>query len=295
MWSLLLLACEAPTRTSAAPPPAPVVEQAAVLVAPPPVWPSEGAPLRAPAAAWAEGARLTVYVDGGHGAPGNDGMEAVDCAREGDLTLTYADALTERLRRSAHLDVTESRRDGALTYAQRIRAAERAEADLLLSLHVDSRAGPVPAVQSPTTGCWSQDQAEGFAVLWSDEGAAARVERRQTFARALAARLVEAGFTPYSGWVYSGIYDGDPEHPGVFVDRHAPRYRILMLRRPRVPSLIVETHHGLDPDEHARWSEPRTWDAFAAAIEAGLADVARLSPGPAHPGAPAARRPGPRP
>ena len=269
MWPLLLFACQSPEIPSAVAAPAPVEELPAAPAPPVAVWPEEGAPLRAPEARWTEGARLSVYVDGGHGAPGNSGMVTVDCAAEGDLTLGYADALTARLSRSERLTVTESRRDGALTYDQRIAAANKGKYGLLLSLHVDSREGPTPPTLAES-GCWAQDGAEGFAVLWSDEGPLAAA--RQTFARAIANRMVEAGFPAYSGWVY-GQYGADPEHPGVFVDRHAARTRVRMLRRPRVPSVIVETHHGLDPDEHARWSEARTLDAFAAAVEAALADA----------------------
>jgi N-acetylmuramoyl-L-alanine amidase len=68
------------------------------------------------------------------------------------------------------------------------------------------------------------------------------------------------------------LYDGDPEQPGVFVDRHEPGYRIMMLRRPRIPSVIIETHHALDFEEVERWKEPRTLEAFSAAVAQGLVD-----------------------
>jgi N-acetylmuramoyl-L-alanine amidase len=45
-----------------------------------------------------------------------------------------------------------------------------------------------------------------------------------------------------------------------------------MLRRPRVPSVIIETHHALDFEEAERWKEPRTLEAFAAAVAQGLVD-----------------------
>jgi N-acetylmuramoyl-L-alanine amidase len=271
MLLLLLSACAPPP--AAVEPPAPPPE--VVVVAAPPPWPMPGAPLRSPVASWPEGASFALYVDGGHGAPGNPGMQAVSCADEQDLTQRYVDALVERLADSPPLTVARSRgEDGAVGYDDRIRAAEALDADLMLSLHVDSRAGIDPAYLDPVTGCAGQDGAEGFSVLWSDEGSDEElIARRQELANALARRLAEAGFTPYDGWAYASLYAGDPENPGVFVDRHDQGKRIRVLRRPKVPSVIVETHHGRDPDEHARWEEPATWDAFAAAVEAALADV----------------------
>ena len=88
----------------------------------------------------------------------------------------------------------------------------------------------------------------------------------------------EAGFWPYRGGEYAGLYEHDAEQPGVFVDRHAPAQRIFVLRRPSMPSALIETHHALDPREAERWSEPHTLDVFASAVAAALVD--RLSPLP---------------
>ena len=53
--------------------------------------------------------------------------------------------------------------------------------------------------------------------------------------------------------------------------------RIAMLRRPVVPSVIVETHQALDPADADRWREPTTWAAFGAALARGVTDA--LAPG----------------
>ena len=54
-----------------------------------------------------------------------------------------------------------------------------------------------------------------------------------------------AGLTPYDGRDYPGLYLDDPAQAGAFIDR---RY-LFVLRKPEVPSVIVETHHFLDLDE----------------------------------------------
>ena len=74
-------------------------------------------------------------------------------------------------------------------------------------------------------------------------------------------------------WVIQA-YDADPT-PGVFVDRHAAAQRIFVLRRPSMPSVILETHNALEPREAERWSELATIDAAADALAGALVDALR--------------------
>ena len=104
-----------------------------------------------------------------------------------------------------------------------------------------------------------------MSVLWSDEGEAALVARRHALARAIATRAAQAGFPPYAGLDYVGLYDPDAV-PGVFVDRHEDRKRIMLLRRPTVPSVIVETHEAWDVAEATRWEQPDTLAAFTSVL-----------------------------
>jgi N-acetylmuramoyl-L-alanine amidase len=131
-------------------------------------------------------------------------------------------------------------------------------------------------VLDPTLGCSGNRGSHGFSVLYSDEGPAEVAAERRLLAQALAARMVEAGFPAYVWNGYADLYDGDPTHPGVFVDRHVPKQRIKMLRAPHVPSVIIETHQALDAEEVLRWDEPRTHDVFAAAVRAALVDFSAL-------------------
>ena len=87
---------------------------------------------------------------------------------------------------------------------------------------------------------------------------------------ALGSAMAQAGFPPYPGADYGSLYEAHPEQPGVFVDRHEPRKRIRMLRRPTMPSVIIETHHAWDRREEARWQEPATLEVFALAVTAAL-------------------------
>jgi N-acetylmuramoyl-L-alanine amidase len=45
--------------------------------------------------------------------------------------------------------------------------------------------------------------------------------------------------------------------------------------------VIIETHHALDFEEAERWKDPRTLEAFAAAVAQGLVDGLSGAPSPA--------------
>lgn len=263
MWLLYAAAaCTAPGRAS--------MPVAPDRIEPDPVWPSADAPLWTLAPRLAPG-RHRVVIDPGHGAPGNDGNTGVLCQKEADEMLRIDGRVRELLAHPGRLELRSSRPDGRVTdYGARIRAAD-AWGDVLISLHSDARSGRAYGID-PTTGCPVGEGASGFAVLWSDEGQPRLVKDRKRLAVAVAARMVDAGFLAYDGDNYTGLYEGDPEHPGVFVDRHEPSQRIRMLRRPEIPSVIVETHNAPDREDVARWGEVDTVDAFAAALRAALTE-----------------------
>jgi N-acetylmuramoyl-L-alanine amidase len=205
---------------------------------------------------------------------GNSGNHSSLCIDEQDHNLRVARHLATRLEGAGH-SVRHSRSDNrGPAYSTRITQAQAWGAQAIISLHSDARGSL--GRWSPEAGleCLWNDANPGFSVLWSDEGAPALVAARLALARDLAARLHQAGFLPYDGYQYSGIYDGDPDHPGVFVDRHEPRRRIRMLRRPGVPSVIIETHNASDRHEEPRWQQEATLEAFDAAVLAALGDWA---------------------
>jgi N-acetylmuramoyl-L-alanine amidase len=262
---LLMMACA--LQPQAPPPPPPDASEALVVPAPA-SWPAEAAALRVIEAA-VGGPTLRVALDPGHGVGSNSGNDSCLCIEEQDHNLRVARHLGASLEAGGH-SVWHSRQDNrGPDYSARIDQAQGWGAQALISLHSDARGAP-----SPGEPCGWNDANPGFSVLWSDEGDAALVAARIALARALAARLGEAGFLPYDGYQYSGIYEGDPDHPGVFLDRHEPRRRVRMLRRPTMPSVIIETHNALDRREEPRWQEPATLEAFDAAVLAALADWA---------------------
>lgn len=275
-------------RLGVRPAPARVVERA-------PRWPEDGARLSAEGLALpAEAGVRRVYLDAGHGAPKNRGNTSCFCVAEEEFTQRAARALADRLEATGAFEVRISREgDRLVDYRERVSDAEAWGADVFVSLHSDVRGKPerwtprpdvvqAAAVAGEGEGeggkCPVSLAAPGFSVLWSDEGAPDLAARRLSVARAVARRMEEAGFLAYSGAEYTGLYEGDAAQRGVFVDRHAPDQRIFVLRRPSLPSVLVETHHALDPREASRWELPETLDAFAAALGAALAEALEPSP-----------------
>lgn len=235
-----------------------------LLVAPP--WPAPGARVEAlPVPPLAS--RIRIAVDAGHGAPGNTGNWGCHCQSEADETLVEAEVLARRLRWLG-FEVLETRTTLVGTrYQARIADIERFKPHLVVSLHTDARADAWPAEVGADGGiCWQNASDPGFSVLWSEEGSKRIVNRRAEWGRALSRELRAAGFRAYSGEDYGSLYKTDDE-VGCFIDQRPMRQRVYFLRATSVaPVVIIETHHALDPAEVARWKEPATHDAFAAAI-----------------------------
>ncbi|MFE8598281.1 N-acetylmuramoyl-L-alanine amidase family protein [Archangium violaceum] len=294
-WPLLLIlglsaGCEEQAR--AAPPPPEAVPAPAVIAAPapvpeaPPRWPAASAPLTVAKTEFPKGfGRKRIYLDAGHGAPGNGGNTSVICEPEEAHTLRVAEDLAKRLEATGHFLVKVSRKAGQRpTYQTRLEEAERWRAQLFVSIHSDARGEARWWQSSLDQVCLRNDTAPGYSVLYADDIAEPLLSQRHTLARTLARRMGDAGFLPYGGEDYVGLYAPDSEQPGTFVSRHLPGQRIFVLRKPPMPSVIIETHHALDLEEVARWREERTLEAFSAAVTQGLVDA--FAPPPSAPPAP---------
>lgn len=269
MWTLLL-ACGAPPEGPLAPDPR--------LVVPPtgstPRWPGPDAPIHARPPEFPDGfGRRVVMIDPGHGTGANQGALSCHCTDEAVYTLRASRWLADALEATGHFRVVLAREDErGPSYRARIAAAVEAGAEALIGIHADVRGEPGLWEPRPGTWCRRGVTAPGFAVLWSSRAPTpGQAARRHDLASALALRLAAAGPTPYDGADYVGLYETDPEVPGVFRDLRG----LLMLREPPIPAVIVETHHALDPAEVARWNEPETRDAFADAVAGALAEVLR--------------------
>jgi N-acetylmuramoyl-L-alanine amidase len=215
-------------------------------------------PLRAPRGEQ----RGHVYLVAGHAnASDREGNTGVHGQIEAEVSLATSLFVADAWEQLDRFDVTVGRRAGERpTYPERLAHAEEVGADLFIDLHTDAR-GPWTewAVNPDGEAIYRNDDGPGFSVLYNASGALG--PRRRAFARLVADRLAAAGFPAYDGADYTGLYTPDPT-PGVFVDDRG----LMMLRRPVMPSIIIETHNAKDFEESLRWRERRTHLAFTAAL-----------------------------
>lgn len=216
---------------------------------------------------------LTVYLDAGHGAAKNPGNTSCFCVAEQDFTRSLARDVGEWLEATGYFRVVHARVDDKpVAYADRVAAAAASGADAFVSLHSDVRGDGKAWSPSPGLECLQNLDAPGFVVLYSDEGPTDLVDARRTLALDVSSRLGEAGFLPYTS-TYKGLYELDADDPSVLLDRHAPDKRIFVLRSTKMPAILIETHHALDPREARLWDEPSTRRAFAGALAQALVDA----------------------
>jgi N-acetylmuramoyl-L-alanine amidase len=216
----------------------------------------------------------TVYLDAGHGAKDNAGNSSSFCQDEQDFTRLLALDVRDFLEQTGKFRVILSRTASEIVpYAERVAEAERARAAVFISLHSDVRGKGTPWAPQSGKSCLENVDLPGYVVLWSDEGPQPLVAQRHSLARDVSARMAEAGFLRYTG-SYQGLYENDPDDLAVLVDRHEAQKRIFVLRRITLPSIIIETHHALDPREAMLWEQEETRRAFSAAIAQALIDFA---------------------
>lgn len=236
-------------------------------------WPAEDARLETLALPSQPTRKVRVFVDAGHGAPGNEGNHGCACQLEQDHTLKVAQYLGFALAAMGRFEVKLSRLPGeAPPYRPRIAAAEAFKADVILSLHSDAR-GDATFFSSDAGLCRRNPNEPGFSVLWSEEGPA--FPRRERLGRAVGAKLREAGFLAYSGVNYATLYRQDEKEPSGWIDQRAMKERVFFLRGSQIPTVIIETHHALDEQEVARWDELATVDAFSFAVAAAVLEFSQ--------------------
>lgn len=243
-------------------------------------WPADGDSLKElPLPTTTAPRKVRVFVDAGHGAPDNHGNTGCFGQQEEDHTRLVARHLAFVLSALGTFEVALSRDAPGPKYAARIAAAKAFRADAIISLHSDARglARPWWPYHDERVFWWNAD-APGFSVLWSDEGTSATVAGRERLGRAVGARLREAGFLAYDGYDYASLYRQDDVEASGFIDIRPKKKRVYFLRVSSIPTVIIETHHALDPEEVLRWDEARTLDDFSLAVAAAVLDATQPAP-----------------
>jgi N-acetylmuramoyl-L-alanine amidase len=222
--------------------------------------------------------KKVVVIDAGHGGhdPGAHGALGL----EKDVNLAAAQALKAKLEGTGRYKVVMTREaDVYVPLEDRVRIAQRADADLFISLHSDS--GPDPSLRGASVYTLSDKafaRAARFvkaddwfmkASLTADPGVSdilfdltqrATKNRSATFAESMVAQL----------------------------DGHAPLLRrshrsagFMVLLAPDVPAVLLEMGFVTNPQDEQRLRDPdqraRLTDAVAASIDDYFAQTARLA------------------
>lgn len=204
-----------------------------------------------------------VFVVAGHGNGPREGNIGVLGQKEAAVALDISLRLEAALTESGMAVTLGRKKEERPSYDLRLERLAASQAPIMLEIHTDSRPEHTYSwTNAEGVEVLRNDKQPGFSVLFN-EGSDLGPERRR-LARAMATSLTEAGLKPYTQG-YGEFYDADTV-PGVYIDRRG----LKMLRAPEVPSVIIETHHALDPVEAAAWTKQATHDRFAEGVRGGL-------------------------
>lgn len=193
-----------------------------------------------------------IVLDPGHG--GGDAGTRAGTAIEKELTLQLARVLAPELERRTGARVVFTRTDDrAVTQEARAEAANRARADLVLSLHFDGF--PSPRAQGATLFCPPASTPDatstGYTPLalipWREVAVQHAVASR-TLAEALAGALEQHGFGPA---------------------RVRERLPVALLGV-QAPGILVECSTLTSPDDLAKLTRPAGLRSLASAIADGV-------------------------
>lgn len=222
--------------------------------------------------------KKTIVVDAGHGGhdPGAHGVRAL----EKDINLAAALALKARLEQSGRYKVVLTRdADVYIPLADRVRIAQRAGADLFISLHSDS--GPTPAVRGASVYTLS-DKASARATQF--------VRREDWFMKAsltgdTSVRDILFDLTQRATRNRSAAFADDlVDH----IDGREPMLRrshrdagFEVLLAPEVPAVLLEMGFITNPQDEALLSDPagraQLMDSVADSIDAYFDETTRLA------------------
>lgn len=222
--------------------------------------------------------KRTIVIDAGHGGhdPGARGVQGF----EKDVNLAAALALKDRLERSGRYKVVLTRdSDVYIALADRVRIAQRAGADLFISLHSDS--GPNPEVRGASvytlsdkaslraTKFVSRDDWYMKASLTGDRGV-------RDILFDLTQRATKNRSAAFAETLVSHIQDRTE-----LLRRTHRDAGFMVLLAPEVPAVLLEMGFVSNPQDEAMLRDPaqrqRMMNAVADSIDDYFGQTARLA------------------
>jgi N-acetylmuramoyl-L-alanine amidase len=217
---------------------------------------------------------LVIAIDPGHGGedPGAIGPSGL---KEKDVVLAVALQLRERLNAKAGVRVLLTRdSDFFVPLGERVKKAERVQADLFVSIHAD--AFFTPEARGASVFALSQGGASSAAARWmanrenaSDAvgGVSVKVKDAQVM-RAMLDMSTTAQIKDsmrVGGEVLSRMGKIGKLHRG-----QVEQASFAVLKAPAIPSILVETAFISNPEEEAHLRDPHYQAQLVAALTSGI-------------------------
>jgi len=253
----------------------PSLQPPIVAAAPPPPLPAQQTPAPLPPAAQGKIDRLIVIaIDAGHGGedPGASGPSGL---HEKDVVLQIATQLRERINTLPNMRAMLTRdADFFVPLHERVRKAQRVQADLFVSIHAD--AFITPAARGASVFALSQGGATSAAARWmaNRENAADSVggvninAKDPTVLRALLDMSTTAQIRDslrLGGEVLGQIGRVGKLHKG-----SVEQAGFAVLKAPDIPSILVEAAFISNPDEEAKLRDADYQAQLVHALATGI-------------------------
>lgn len=225
------------------------------------------APLLYPARYLAPGRISTICIDPGHGGkdPGNR-VGSFFWHNEKTYTLLLAQELRDQLRRAGFNVLLTRSRDAYVDLPARPAIANRAGADLFVSLHFNATPTGKNEVAGPQTYCITPVGASSTDAQGEGANHPATTANRAEKKSLLLAYQVQKSLVRNLG----------------VNDRSVRRARYAVLRDARMPAILIESGYMSNPAEAKRIYDPVWRKQLAAAIVKGILNYQKLAtPAPA--------------
>lgn len=218
-----------------------------------------------------------VVIDPGHGGhdPGAVGLKGT---KEKDITLEVSRRLSSRLTRAGFARVSLTRtEDYYLNLSDRTAVANQYGADLFVSIHCNANENR-KAVGSETFFCSEQasnQEAERVAAFENSFAEPEELARQESIVDIewvlfrLQRRLLWKDAERIAGGIQDGLKTGIPVN-----SRGVHGANFFVLKKARMPSVLIETAFISNPDEEQLLARPETQERLAECIAAKLAAYA---------------------
>jgi N-acetylmuramoyl-L-alanine amidase len=216
--------------------------------------------------------RRIVVIDAGHG--GSDPGAVGGDRREKDLTLAAALSLRERLERTGRYKVVMTRdRDVYVPLETRVQIARKANADLFISLHVDS--GPNDAVRGASVYTLSERAAGRSArLVTKDDWFMKAGYRTDQSVSGILFDLTQRA-TKNRSATFAQLLVDEIEDEHTLLRRSHREAGFAVLLAPDVPAVLLEMGFMTNPDDQAFLADSKTRGRLVVAIAEAIENYFR--------------------